>query len=373
MRFLIINTDYPEFLSSLYSHHVGLHKESFERQMVARNDSLFGVADFYSRNLRRIGHEAWDIHANNEVMQKTWAREHGLRVTADLDWQFRLRRGIVPWFFRIKNQRWFYEILSEQLKHYKPDVLLNQDMSGIAIDFLREIKPKLRLLVGQHAATRLPDGDYGCYDLVISSFPPTIDYFRKKGIVAELNRMAFEESMLPGLNARGDDLDVSFIGSLSAVHGSRAELLEALCERVEQLNIWGPSIDGVSADSPLRRRYMGQAWGRDMYTILRRSKITINHHGDIEPYANNCRMYEATGVGTLLVTDSKKNLTDMFEPGLEVVTYDSPEECAEVVDYYVDHESERDAIAASGQRRTAREHTYSDRMKELSTLVSKYI
>ena len=42
-----------------------------------------------------------------------------------------------------------------------------------------------------------------------------------------------------------------------------------------------------------------------------------------------CRLFEATGVGTLLVTDWKKNLHEMFEPGKEVIVYHSPEECAE--------------------------------------------
>ena len=42
-------------------------------------------------------------------------------------------------------------------------------------------------------------------------------------------------------------------------------------------------------------------------------------------YANNMRLYEATGVGALLVTDWKENLGEMFEPGKEVVAYRSPE------------------------------------------------
>src|SRR5439155_2879419 len=48
--------------------------------MQVRNDSLFGVADFYSSTLRKLGYEAYDIHANNEFMQKAWAREHGTRL-----------------------------------------------------------------------------------------------------------------------------------------------------------------------------------------------------------------------------------------------------------------------------------------------------
>ena len=68
MRFLILNADYPEFLNWLYSNNLELERQSYDRQMQIRAKSLFGVADFYSSNLRKLGHEAWDIHVNNEFI-----------------------------------------------------------------------------------------------------------------------------------------------------------------------------------------------------------------------------------------------------------------------------------------------------------------
>ena len=63
MKFLIINTDYPEFLTWLYTRNTGLENKSYDEQMRVRMDSLFGIADFYSSNLKKLGHEVWDIHA----------------------------------------------------------------------------------------------------------------------------------------------------------------------------------------------------------------------------------------------------------------------------------------------------------------------
>jgi len=110
-----------------------------------------------------------------------------------------------------------------------------------------------------------------------------------------------------------------------------------------------------------------------MYHVLNCSRITLNHHGDVLPYANNMRLFEATGVGTLLLTDWKENLGEMFAPGKEVVTYRTPEECAELIRYYLAHDAERQAIARAGQARTLREHTYEQRTKELIALVHKYV
>ena len=111
-----------------------------------------------------------------------------------------------------------------------------------------------------------------------------------------------------------------------------------------------------------------------MFRVLGESRITINNHISIaENYANNMRLFEATGMGCLLITDRKSNIGDMFEPGEEIVCYDSPEECLELITYYREHESERTRIAAAGQRRTLSEHSYHSRTAELARLFTEHL
>ena len=111
-----------------------------------------------------------------------------------------------------------------------------------------------------------------------------------------------------------------------------------------------------------------------MYRVLARSQLTLNRHIDVsECYANNMRMYEATGMGAMLLTDNKTNLNELFNIGSECVAYDSIEEATELVRYYTDHPKEADAIARAGQARTLREHTYSHRMQELIHILKNYI
>src|SRR4030088_1916263 len=78
MRILVLNADYPRFLAWLYRHQPELENASYATQMAARNASLFGVADFYSRNFAAWGHPAAEIHVNNPWLQSAWAREHGM-------------------------------------------------------------------------------------------------------------------------------------------------------------------------------------------------------------------------------------------------------------------------------------------------------
>ena len=82
MRILVLNADYPRFLSWLYRSQPGLGSAGYAAQMTARNASLFGVADFYSRNFAALGHSAAEIHVNNAWLQTAWAREHGMTVAA---------------------------------------------------------------------------------------------------------------------------------------------------------------------------------------------------------------------------------------------------------------------------------------------------
>lgn len=392
MRFLILNTDYPTFLEWLYRQHPGLESRSYRAQLEVRYESGFGVGDFYSRNLRELGHEAYDVYSNNQFLQQAWMFDHTSHATKQrgiLHRWIRIVQDVRRWSSRMPVQwlkplvrplvkQWdlyrdeVYRILRAQIEYYRPDVLLNQAMDGIAPCFLREVKDHVRFLIGQHAATRLQETEnFRCYDLVISSFQPTVDYFLTKGIPAVLHRLGFEPHMLSGLTPAHRPHPVSFVGSLSKVHKSRTLWLESLCEQIQELRIWGTGIEQLPADSPLRTRYEGPAWGRDMYQILGNSKITLNHHGDVAPYANNCRLYEATGVGSMLITDWKANLADLFASGREVVAYRSAEECAEQVRYYLDHDGERAAIARGGQQRTLREHTYRLRMHELIDIVQK--
>jgi spore maturation protein CgeB len=370
MRFLLLSTDYQAFLDWHYARHPGLGKRTYEEQARARVESLFGLADFYSGNLRQLGHEAWDVDVNNELMQRAWAREHGVKVN-DGPRRLRLRRGLVPWFSRTSSN-WLYDILKAQIEYYKPDVLLNHWI-GLDAGFLREIKPHVRLIVGSHASPLQGRPDLSAYDLMLSCVDNFVDSFRTQGLRSELFRFGFEPRVLARFNGLERSIPVSFVGNLFRDHISRTRWLDRVCHTVP-VQVWSPSLVALPESSPVRRHHRGSAWGAEMFDILRRSRMTLNHHIDIaEAYAGNVRLFEATGCGCLLITDWKKNLAEMFEPGKEVVAYRTDEECVEMVQYYLEHQDEANTIARAGQQRVLRDHTFHCRMQELANIVERYM
>ncbi len=329
------------------------------------------------------------ISANNGPIQAAWARENGRQSLARAVersrpsnsprmWARRIveRRGDIPVSVRrgARASETLTRILLAQIESFRPDVVLNQDVFLVGALTLDDIKSRGIKVVGQHAATPLPATvPLVGYDLLVSSFLPTVDAFRALGLAAEFSRLAFDPKVLEQLPAVTGDVrwPVTFVGSLQSIHSSRLVFLEELAVRVPSLLIWTPDASRLGRRSPLRERVQGSAAGLEMYAILRSSFATVNHHGDVAPYANNMRLYEATGVGTLLVTDLKDNLSELLTPGAEVLTYSSADDCAEIIGAV--GRAERDRIASAGQRRTLSDHTYLDRAQELVEFFEKLL
>lgn len=353
LKFLILDTYYPEFLDSFYAQNFDLACRPYAEQWRALMDQCFGTADFYSANLKKLGHEAYEVVANCEPLQRQWARENGLRL------------GL--------GRNWLRKVLAAQIETFKPDVLYVQNMNWADATFFRGVRPHVRLLVGQTAYGLLPGFNYGEYDLVLTSFPHYVNMFRNLGLPSEYLRLAFEPAILQRLGDTQPIYGAVFVGGYTGSHYRGNQLLERVAKRIP-VDFWGYGAEFLPSNSPSRQKYRGQAWGLEMYRILAQSRIALNRHIDLAGrFANNLRLFEATGVGTCLVTDMKDNLHELFEPGKEVVVYHSAEECAELVQYYLDHEDERAAIARAGQQRTLREHTYYCRMQEMVDIVERYL
>ena len=255
MRILVLNADYPRFLTWFYRREPGLENASYAAQMAARNASLFGLADFYSRSFAAIGHTAAEIHVNNPRLQAAWARERGMAAS----------------------------------------------------------KPP-----GVGAGNAAP----AWLQRIVTPFK-------------------------------------------SMHHQERIALLEAVARRYD-LKIWAVRPQTLPASSPLHRCFQGEAWGAEMYQVLRRSRITFNSHIDLAGReAGNMRLFEATGVGAFLLTDFKDNLETLFAPDREVAVWRSIDDCLKIIDRHLRDDKRRAEIGRAGQARTMAQHTYRHRTSEI--------
>jgi len=260
-----------------------------------------------------------------------------------------------------------------QVEDFQPDVVYMQTLTAFQPEILRQLG-RGRLLVGQ-IASELPDARrLEPYDLIVTSFPHFVNRVRERGLRAEYLQLGFDPRVLEHVQEAGPAVDVTFVGGLGLTQHRRGNyVLGAAAERLD-VDFWGTGQEQWPNGSPVKRNYRGEAWGLEMYRVLARSRIALNRHIDVaEDYANNMRLYEATGVGALVLTDEKRNLADLFAPGAEVVAYASANDLVEKATYYLSHDEERVRIAAAGQQRTLRDHTWARRMAELVQILDRYL
>lgn len=348
-RILFLNTHYTGFLRSHYGSHEGLEHKPYYVQKRLLAETCFGDSDFYSAGMALQGWEADDISVNCPPMQEAWARENGLDGS--------------------ENAR----IILEQVRAFQPDVIYLQDLGLASEQFLALLRPHARLIAGQIASPLPPQAFLPGLDIIFSSFPHFVADFRSRGKTSYYQPLAFEPRVLQRLPAMERTVPLSFVGGISPHHGQGLQILQNVSSMVP-IDVWGYGADSLPPDSPLRQRHHGEAWGLDMFSVMRRSAITLNRHIDVAQHnANNMRLFEATGCGALLVTDYKENLQDLFDIGSEIVAYRSPEEAAALIRYYQRHPEEAAAIATAGQERTLRDHTYAKRMEQTAEILERHL
>lgn len=106
--------------------------------------------------------------------------------------------------------------------------------------------------------------------------------------------------------------------------------------------------------------------GSDYYTLLAGSKLTLNLHRDEDADIGNIRCFEATGLGSCLVTDRGQELREFFDVENDIVTFETVDECVEKVRYLLDHPAEMERISQNGQRATLSRHTVKHRCQAIA-------
>lgn len=404
MRLLRITTNYPSYLKQFYARHPELMQENYAVQYQTMMADCYGWADFWTHAFSKLGYEAWEPVGNAEPMQKAWARENSIK-------------------FREKS--WLNDIIEAQVRYFCPDILFADDYGAYNADFIQQLRsccPSIKLVLGWCGAPYSDSSIFKSHDIVFSNIPDLVNIFREQGHKSEYIKHAFEPRILEKIETgRAKTINFSFIGSINkgkSAHQQRELLIKELIEKVN-LQIWSsvsypspgklvlitlrqlaydmidllknslsnvPSVAPInkfreypiirfsqlSVDPVIIKSAYPPLFGLSMFQNLHDSKVTFNNHIDISSRtASNMRLFEATGVGTCLITDWKDNLHDLFEPDREVVTYRSPQECVEKVKWLLEHPQERKAIAQAGQTRTLKDHTFDQRAIEIDYIIRR--
>lgn len=196
-------------------------------------------------------------------------------------------------------------------------------------------------------------GLVGHIDLALTSAPECVDWYRKEGCPAMYFPEASDERIFHPMPALPKIHDVSFVGGR---YGIREEIVSGLRRAGVRVSAYGSGWEG------------GRIATEDMPALFAQSKIvlgvgTVGHCGDF--YALKMRDFDGPMSGSLYLTHDNPDLAPLFERGREFATYRSMRECVEKVRYYLREDAVREAIAAAGRARAARDHTWLGRFGSL--------
>jgi hypothetical protein len=346
LKIAIVDTYYPEFLKSCEKNAPMVGYCSYAQALDWILQECFGTFDAYSRGLTACGWETCDIIANSTWLWNLWRKENGGGID---------------------------NVPLKIIDRFNPDVIFMQDLHAFTQRQLAVLKDDY-FLAGQCSCAWPGDHIVELYDIIFTSFPHYMERLTSLGVKAVFLPLAFDPEVHHRLIAHGvlggeRGFPVSFVGGMSNQFGERARNLHRVVDTLADSNIKFTVLGYGNATFNVN-----EIWALPMYQLYGQSKIVLNiHHPAAQGFSNNLRMFEATGMGAMLLTEHSTNISDYFTPSVECVTYRSIDEAIDLIKFFLAHDNQRKAIAQAGQRHTLTEHTYFNRMPIVSVALQELV
>jgi len=351
MKFLKINTNNILMVQDFFEKYPDIETYSYEKVMKLYLEQYYWPSNSLETALSSL--YSWDCETIISLFDNT-------DIEADIffdKWSEKYNQKY--------NSNNFFDKLLFQILYHNPDILYIQEVWRYPKDFIFKIKHLLKniIIVGWNCS--IPSQYYLStltYVDIVYTCASNIDYQMKAFGINSINVGHFFDSKLLKNLTNEKKYDVVFIGSLiDPLHQDRVELLKYLLSVGINVTIFGKSVDET-----LKAYCKEPKYGLCLYQVYKSSKIVLNNHiiEDIR-YSGNIRMYEVTGVGSLLLSDFKEDMNSKFQLDKEAITYRTFEEAGTKIRYYLNHSSQREVIAKNGQVRTLKDYSYTEFAKKV--------
>lgn len=181
-------------------------------------------------------------------------------------------------------------------------------------------------------------------------------------------------------------LDVSFVG---LPHGRRREVIQKITQAGIDIQAFGKGWDHgrVSQDemvelfgnSKISLNFAEASTGAKSSRLMKQTqqlagklpggwrlqKMIRESQLRTLPAQIKGRVFEVPACGGLLLTGNAENLNDYFVFDEEIAVFESDDELIDKIQYYLENQSERLAVAEAGYERAMRDHTYASRFEAI--------
>lgn len=271
---------------------------------------------------------------------------------------------------------------------YRPDVMIVLEGMNLSLNTVDKVRQ-----MGIRTAIWLTDDPYYTditaayathYDYIFTLEVNCVQFYRDMGGgQVHYLPLAFQPDMYrPKPVPKGIQRDICFIGS---AYWNRVGVFNQIAPYLATKNV---IISGIWWERLQQYRLLAPQIQLNTWmppdqtgTFYNGAKIVINMHRafDDQAYNHNSRRisgaspnprtFEISGCGAFQLTDIRDDLVNFYTPDYDIVTYGSSEELLHKMNHYLIHEEERKEIAMRGLYRTMRDHTYTNRLITMLSVI----
>ncbi len=264
-----------------------------------------------------------------------------------------------------------------QITSFNPDFLLALAQAPMGVHILQKLKQaKIKTAMWFVEDFRLFQ--------YWKALAPLYDIFaviQKEPFITELNKIGQNNVLYlplaaqPGIHEKinlseKDTMEYgSEIGFLGAGYPNRRLAFRPLANK--DFKIWGSDWDNEEILKNNIQRNGERISEQESVRIYNATKININLHSSIHTDKLvsggdfvNPRTFELAAIGAFQLVDERQLLGELFEKD-EVATFNSIHDLYSKIDYFLQHEDERQKYIAKSRKRILQDHTYQKRMEKL--------
>jgi spore maturation protein CgeB len=359
IKILKISFNY-DFYIQWFHKKVDLNDKSYNDHLNIIFSDRFSWSDSFKNIFRNfsIG-EVEEVIANDEFLQKKWLSE----------------------FLKKKcDKNWILSILEQQIKFYKPNIIIIDQPNLPEEYFILFKKYNLKIIAYDGIAS---------HNKILIKYPDLIftPLRSSERFYKDNNKKVFFmphgfDTRLSFLNNVSKKIEFSFIGNiLNPNHQNRVDILYELIKKTP-ISLWIGDLSKLKLTKKsavyfsfknipkiikfismykkikkISKLNKGQVFGIEMYKKIATSLVTFNSHISLAGNeAANIRLFEATGLGSCLLTDKKNNINDFFTQD-EIVTYDNKYDAADKAKYLLLNPKIAEQIGIKAKLKTSSQHS----------------
>lgn len=223
---------------------------------------------------------------------------------------------------------------------------LNQigEFSNIAPTFVESMVPSIASILKEYLLNNELDLEKLLHDK-ISAFPLTQSISRKKAL---------------------------FICKHLAGFLYRKEIVLELAKSFENFAVYGDNGWLSSIENKLHKTVR---YGDELREIYNGTRINIDINRVVIKNGFTQRIFDVLACRSFLITSAKPLIREFFETEdkKEIVTFSNAEELTDLINYFLNHESQLKTIAQRGYEKVLAAHTYKHRIQQIFKIVKKHL